>query len=246
MLILTLFVLVGAVLAVLFLKRYAGRLRSGEVATDKGPPRAQDFLDFLDIQDGVLVLPGGRYRAVIEVVGTVNFGLLSEAEQEQVEASFGALLSSLSFPVQMFVQTRLLDLGEQVAEARRGIDRLPESMRDYAAAFAGHLTEWMKSRTVLTRRNYIVIPYDGPGDFDVARRELQRRVEAVEGEVNRWLGSVRLDTERLTDVLYVAYNKSRAVSAHVSDAASHGFLVPFVKGVSFRDAASDKAASAAS
>ncbi len=246
MLTLTVVVLVCAVAAVVLLRRYADQQRSGATTREKGPPRAQDFLDFLDIQDGLLILPGGRYRAVIEVVGTVNFGLLSEAEQEQVEASFRALLSSLSFPVQMFVQTRLLDLGEQISAVQRNVDHLPESMRDYARAFAEHLAGWMKSRAILTRRNYIVIPYDGPGDFDTARREIQRRVEVVESEVKRWLGSVRLDTERLTDVLYVAFNKSRAVSARVSDAASHGFLIPFIRGVSFADAASDKAFHAAS
>lgn len=33
---------------------------------EKTVPRAQDFLEFEDIQNGRLILPGGKYRLVLE------------------------------------------------------------------------------------------------------------------------------------------------------------------------------------
>lgn len=86
----------------------------------------------------------------------------------------------------------------------------------------------MRARTVLTRKNYIVIPYDGPGDFSEAERELHRRKDLLEAELKKWLGASVLDTGQLADVLYVAFNKSRATSARISDALTYGFMAPVV------------------
>ena len=48
------------------------------------------------IEDGVLRLTGGQQRAVLEV-GSVNFGLKREIEQEAIVASYAAFLNSLSY-----------------------------------------------------------------------------------------------------------------------------------------------------
>lgn len=80
----------------------------------------------------------------------------------------------------------------------------------------------------MTRKNYIVIPYDGPGDFSEAERELHRRKDLLEAELKKWLGASVLDTGQLADVLYVAFNKSRATSARISDALTYGFMAPVV------------------
>src|SRR6516164_11381524 len=49
------------------------------------------------------------YRAVLEV-SPINFSLKAEEEQEAIIERFGALIRSLSFPLQILVRNQRLDL----------------------------------------------------------------------------------------------------------------------------------------
>src|SRR5262245_33434044 len=52
------------------------------------------------IEEEVVLLARGQYRAVLEVSG-VHFGLQGETEQEAIVGGFAAFLNSLSFPTQV-------------------------------------------------------------------------------------------------------------------------------------------------
>jgi len=220
---------VGAAALLRLKKRYDVRAPEPTRGGPKKGPGARDFIEFEDIEGGVLRLPGGRYRLVLEVLGSVNFDLLSPEEQNAVEDSFRAMLLGIDFPVQFYKQSRLLDLSRELAELNARMPSLPESVREYAGRFTNYLAAWMRNGSVLVRRNYVVIPAEGD-DPEVARQELWRRKEILEAQLRKYLGTTPLNTDQLVDVLYVAYNKSRALSARTSDAASHGFLEPLVRG----------------
>src|SRR5262245_16550131 len=120
------------------------------------------------IADGVLTLAGGQQRAVLEV-GSVNFGLKGETDQEAIVASYGAFLNSLSYPVQILVRVVAVDVEAYVADLERrlphvGSDRLAELGRDHIA----FLRRLAHRRTLLERRFYVVVP--GPGPSRRARR----------------------------------------------------------------------------
>lgn len=89
-----------------------------------------DFLSIEDIKDGLLILKGNRYRAVV-TADPVNFSLLSEEEQGAVEAAFISLLLSLSFPLQFFTIVKPVDVSESIEEFRERLQFLPEGMREY-------------------------------------------------------------------------------------------------------------------
>ena len=69
----------------------------------------QDFIEIEDVRDDVVLLKDNSCCVIIEV-GTTNFGLLSEEEQRSMIYSFGSLLNSLSFPVQIVVLSRKMDI----------------------------------------------------------------------------------------------------------------------------------------
>ncbi|MGB9879915.1 MAG: hypothetical protein ACPLRM_04045, partial [Anaerolineae bacterium] len=206
------------------------RMKTGGTEVDGACPSAQRFLGFEDVRQGIVILPGGRYRLILEVVGNLNWRLLSDAEQNGVEDAFSAFLASLSFPVQFYVQTRLLDLSAEIVRLQAG-GREDEhaALGDYRRRFCDYLARWMGSQNVLLRKGYVVIPYDGPGDFELAKRELAHRKEIVEGALRGMLSTKQLSTEEVVDLLYVLYNKERAVYAKMRDAAEFGFLEPCVK-----------------
>ena len=51
---------------------------------------------------------GHDYRLVIECSST-NYNLKTDTEREMIELSFQKLLNSLTFPITIFIQTKVLD-----------------------------------------------------------------------------------------------------------------------------------------
>lgn len=212
------------------------RLAPTQFPYRKHAPSAQTFLEFDDIQNGILRLPDGGRRLVLEVTGAVNYGLLNQSEQERVEGSFRALIRALQWPVQFYVQMRLLDLDAAAREVRARIPSLPAGLQQYAQVYAGHLHAWTTARSVFVRRNYLVLTADH-ADPVTAEQELRRRQTLVAAELSKFAKCAALDTERLTEMLYVLYNKSRATVARVEDAAPYGFLDPVIRKADVTDAA---------
>ncbi len=197
-------------------------------------PSVQEYLGIKDIQDGIIFLKDGGYRLLIEAVGSVNYMLLSEAEQDAMESFFSRFLSSLNFPVQFYTQTRPLDLTGQTEELMEKAANLNPNLQQYARGFIRYLSYWATSG-VLVKHTYIVIPVDDEDDYYIARQELLRRRDLVVGELQKWVACRALGTKEVLDVLYTAFNKGDAAAMKASDAEKHGFLDPVVRGVKLQD-----------
>ncbi len=194
----------------------------------------QDFLEFKDIKNGIITLQNNDYRLILEVTGTLNFFLMSEEEQDKAEANFRSLLGSLTFPIQFYTQTRLLDLSNEVLQIRSGLSNLPERLRIYGMQMSEDMQRWMGSKSVMLKRNYIVIPYQND-DYQEAVRELSRRKDIIVSELSKWIDCKPLNTLEVLEVFYVMYNKSKAVSSRIEDAEEFGFTETYVKGVRIND-----------
>ncbi|MDK2856746.1 MAG: hypothetical protein PWQ86_1959 [Bacillota bacterium] len=191
-------------------------------------PSVQDFLGIKDVRDGIIILNDGGYRALIEVIGGVNVSLLSDAESDAVEDLFGRFVASLNFPVQIYVQTRPLDLAGEIEEFLKRSSALNPALQAYAASFARYVSYWAGSG-VLVKKVYVVVPVEGEEDPYVAHQEILRRRDFVAAELQRFVACRPLDTEGVLDVLYTALNKSAATAMRASDAARFGFLEPVVR-----------------
>lgn len=228
-------ILLGGLFGAFLIKRHQSQksTEDGE-NTYVGKKTVQDFLEFKDIKNGIVSLGNNEYRLILEVTGTLNFFLLSEEEQDKAEANFRSLLGSLTFPVQFYTQTRLLDLSKEVIQIRTGLSDLPEKLRIYGMQMSEDMQRWMGSKSVLLKRNYIVIPYKSE-DYHEAVRELNRRKDIVVSELIKWIDCKPLNTLEALEVFYVMYNKHKAVSSRIEDAEEYGFTETNVKGVSLRD-----------
>jgi hypothetical protein len=100
----------------------------------------QEFLDVYDIVNDMVLLKDGT-AAVILQIGTMNFSLLAEQEQDAVIFTYGSLLNSLNYPIQINIQSQTKDatkylrlLDEQIKKAssdRKAI--LIRQYRDFVA-----------------------------------------------------------------------------------------------------------------
>lgn len=119
----------------------------------------QRFIEIEDIVDNIIFFSGGNASMVIEVTAT-NFALLSKEEQEAKVASYVSFLNSLSFPIQIFIRNKQLDISSYIKllatqEATQQNPIVKERIRLYRE-FVANL---VKVNVVLDKNFYIALSY---------------------------------------------------------------------------------------
>ena len=206
----------------------------------------QSFIEIRDIQDTIVLLRGGNACIVIQV-SSINFALMSKEEQDAKVYGYASLLNSLSFPVQIMVRSKRLDITAYLASleviaSKTANLQLAESINKYKS-FVENL---IKMTIVLDKQCYIVIPYTLlEGGFSTfsqttsaaepnldelyksARPTLHTKAESVMTQVERvGLRARILDKDELVKLYYDTFNQDGA-SLHpmVTDVSS-----PILKG----------------
>ena len=73
-----------------------------------------NFMEFDDIMDNMIIQKNGkRYLMVVECQG-VNYDLMSEMEKVAVEEGFQQFLNTLRHPIQIYIQTRTVNLESSI------------------------------------------------------------------------------------------------------------------------------------
>lgn len=129
---------------------------------------SQKFLPIADVTEDIVVTKDGGAAVVLEST-SLNFGLLSEKEQEAVIAAYGALINSLSFPIQIVVRSQIKDIKRYMMyleKAKKNIKnpKLLKTMESYEK----FVRDTIKKRKVLGKNFYIVIPFT-PYELGVAK-----------------------------------------------------------------------------
>lgn len=94
-----------------------------------------DFMEFDKIEDNMIITQNGiKYIMVVECQG-VNYDLMSEVEKNSVEEGFIQFLNTLRHPVQIYTQTRTINLENSIQTYRakvQGIEaELEKEKRKY-------------------------------------------------------------------------------------------------------------------
>lgn len=73
-----------------------------------------DFMEFDKIEDNMIITKkNSKYLMVVECQG-VNYDLMSEVEKNSVEEGFIQLLNTLRYPIQIYTQTRTINLENSI------------------------------------------------------------------------------------------------------------------------------------
>ena len=83
-----------------------------------------DFMEFDKIDDNMIVQKDGkRYIMVINCQG-INYDLMSGLEKNSVEQGFLQFLNTLRYPIQLYVQTRTVNLTKSINTYRQKTDEI--------------------------------------------------------------------------------------------------------------------------
>lgn len=128
-------------------------------SAQKGKPTTQKFIEIEDIQNDIVVLPGRQACQVIEVTAT-NFALLSMEDQQVRILSYASLLNSLSFPIQIVIVSRKLNISDYLAVLDNDAKKTTNpKLSQHIEKYRNFVADLVKNNDVLDKKFYIAISY---------------------------------------------------------------------------------------
>ena len=87
-----------------------------------------DFMEFDKIEDNMIITKNGvKYIMVVECQG-VNYDLMSQVEKNSVEEGFIQFLNTLRHPVQIYTQTRTINLEGSIQTYRAKVEEIENEL----------------------------------------------------------------------------------------------------------------------
>jgi len=95
---------------------------STKIATEYTKKSIFKFMQFDKIEDNMIVQDNGsRYLMVIECEG-INYDLMSQMEKTAVEAGFVQFLNTLRYPIQLYTQTRTINIEDSIQNYKNKLE----------------------------------------------------------------------------------------------------------------------------
>ena len=193
----------------------------------------QEFVPIREVRDGVVILKDGSLRAIL-LTSSMNFALKSEDEQKAVIFQFQNFLNSLDFSVQIFIQSRKLDIRPYIALLEeRYKEQSGDLLKIQTREYINFIKSFTESTNIMTKSFFVVIPYNpaiisstrnplqgilqkrsaqettamNTASFEENRTQLEQRVGVVEqGLSSAGIRVVQLGTEEVIELFYKIFN----------------------------------------
>jgi len=196
----------------------------------------QDHLDVETIEADMVILKSGICSMVISS-SAINFGLLSEEEQDATIYAYAGLLNSLSFPIQIVVKSEKKDisgylelLGLQETKLKNPV--LKDRMSKYRQFIETTITE----QNVLDKKFYCIVSYTPvtlSGKVVInqdlitrAQTDLEPKRDHIIKQLTRiGLIAEQLNTQNLIKLFYSYYNPTAKGQKFSS---AHDYETPIV------------------
>lgn len=208
--------------------RHNNMTQTAQESPKKGAS-SQKFTEILEIRDDIIIFAGGNACLIIEVRST-NFALLSQEEQEAKIGAYAAFLNSLSFPIQILVRNKAVDVSSylKLLEIESQKTQNPK-LATHIDLYRQFIQELVKVNTVLDKKFYIVLPYSSSEKgvaavmktnnlFEEAKAALHTKVDSLLNQLARLsLHAQVLQKEQLATLFYDLFNPPVTQAQHINE-----------------------------
>lgn len=144
------------------------------------------------IENGIISVQG-QYSIIVEI-GGIEYRLLNEKEQENIDISLTKICRTMSYKMQLFSTIVKVDTNEKIYEIRENMKKQKNSkMIEYGEAIIEYLEELMQEDNLYVRKNYLIFS------------SLESQVEAEKNLIDFYeslkygLNKIRISCNRLND-----------------------------------------------
>jgi len=119
----------------------------------------QEFIEIEEIQDDVILMKDYSAALVIEIAA-VNFWLLSSEEQMSMVYAYAGLLNSLSFPLQILILSKKMDISSYLDYLNQKVNKIADQLiKARLQSYREFIKNIVKKNTVLEKRFFFVISF---------------------------------------------------------------------------------------
>jgi len=178
------------------------------------------------------------------MVNSVNFGLKSEEEQNAIIGQYQGFLNSLSFPIEIVMHSKQLDLSNYIKDLQaRVAQEANELIRYQIQEYVDFVQKLVSIANIMDKKFFVVVPYQLPvteqsqggffsglfgnnhphlkvplGRFAKIKEELDQHVNViVSGLSSMGISSQVLSTKQIIEVFYRTYNPEEAVKEKLQE-----------------------------
>ena len=217
------------------------------MAAQKIHATTQKFTEIVDFADDIVILEGGNACMIIEITAS-NFALLSKREQDSRIYSYAGMLNSLSFPIQILIRNRRMDISSYIHELEEVITNTKNpQLAAYVEYYSAFVKEMVTVNVVLNKSFYIIVPFSSlemgvtgatqtqqkrqsqkETFIEAAHKILQNKANSLLGQLQKFATSARLlEKEDLIKLFYEIYNEDTEVDI---DQMQAGANASFIRG----------------
>ena len=187
----------------------------------------QQFTEIDDIVEDIVLLRNGSACTIIEITAS-NFALLSKRDQDTKIFSYAAFLNSLTFPVQILIRNKRVDVTSYLKLLEEQENKTTNSLlARQIQLYREFIHEMVKINVVLNKSFYVIISYSpleggtaggtsAPKSKSSkethiinAQKALRSKAEAMHGQIRRFAMSTKtLEKKELVKLFFEIFNES--------------------------------------
>lgn len=120
----------------------------------------QQFVDVVDVKDGVVILKSGGVRRILMVSG-INFDLKSEEEQNIAIYAFQNFLNTLDFSCQIVIHSRKMNIEGYLDNLRKKQDEEENDLlKNQIVEYIEFIKSFVEQNAVMAKTFFAVVPYE--------------------------------------------------------------------------------------
>jgi len=199
----------------------------------------QSSLNIADIRNGILITRDGKISKIIDTK-SVNFALKSEDDKNALIGQFQSFLNSLSFPIQILVQSRKIDISPYLAYLKQKLDKTENQlMRMQINEYLAFIDKLTQLANIMDKKFYVVVSFtnikyemkgffsnlfgDSHKDIKMTESEFEKNCKELEQRVNTVTQSLAtmeiqstiLSTQKIIELYYGIYNPQESLEEHL-------------------------------
>lgn len=200
------------------------------MAAQKVSSSTQKFTEILDFVGSTVVMTGGNACLIVEITAS-NFSLLSRREQDSRIYAYASLLNSLSFPIQILIRNKKMDISHYLRDLEQMIASTKnEQLGKYIQYYRSFVQEMVTVNTVLNKAFYVVLSYSSleqgaasaiqqqnsqsqiEAFAQTARKSLEERAMIILGQLQKFSVTAKiLEREDLIKLFYDIFNEGERI-----------------------------------
>ena len=140
-----------------------------------------DFMEFEKIEDNMIIQKNGKFLMVVECQG-INYDLMSEMEKVSVEQGFISFLNTLRYPIQIYIQTRTINLERSIQGYKRKLNEIKSKYSIAKTEYENKVKNKNVSKEDVDRAKYELVKQKNLKDYtediirDIERQSLNQSI----------------------------------------------------------------------